>query len=448
MMKKIKDQFVYGDFTIVDYVVISIVLVVCFFSFQQGDILHTAGSSFAILNGHLLDFYEYNAAGGLPDAYMISTYIVFAVWNIPLRIMGLGEIPTMAFPTYALMWFKLLPVLFYIACGYLVYLIALEIGFKKNVSKACMITFYTTPIAVFSQFIFGQYDSITLFFILLGVYHYFKDNHKEFVIAFAVALTFKYFALLVFLPLLLLKVKDIWKIIFSSIGVVSLYVIETLMYIGSESYGTVTGFSAVDYVFVTTIDTGFYSVSLVVVTVGVILAFAFFKHVNTSKELVEWSFYLCNLIMFAFFGLCPWHPQWLLLMIPFLVIGAFIHKDTKIFLILDIGLFLLEMMFAANYWTDHVDQALLRLGVWGKYIGGKIGTGLMMKDIYIIQDLDLIGSFFVGVLLILTVFKHPQYSKNDFSDDIHETIGWIRIRFVCGMALFLLPVVLCVISVM
>ncbi len=447
MFGKFRNKFVYGDFTIIDYVIISIILIFCFFSFQQGDILHTAGSSFAILNGHLLDFYDYNAAGGMPDAYMISTYLLFAVWNIPLRLMGLGETPTMAFPTYALMWFKLLPVLFYVACGYLVYLIALEIGFNKNVSKAVMITFYTTPIAVFSQFIFGQYDSITLFFMLLGIYHYFKDNNKGFVLSFAIALTFKYFALLVFLPLLMLKIKDIWKIIFNCVGVVSFYLIETLIYVGSDSYGSVTEFGAVDYVFKTTIYTGFYNVSLVVIVVGVVSAFAYFKQISSKKELVEWAFYLSNLIMFAFFGLCPWHPQWLLLMVPFLVIGAFINRETKIYLILDIALFLLEMMYVANYWTDHVDQALLRLGVWGKYIGGTIGTGLMMKDIYIIHDLDLIGSLFVGILLIMALFKHPRYNKEEFSDDINETAGWIRTRFLCGMALFLLPVAACVISV-
>ena len=43
-----------------DYILFAVCALICFLVFQQGDIRHTAGCSFAYLQGHILDFYEWN----------------------------------------------------------------------------------------------------------------------------------------------------------------------------------------------------------------------------------------------------------------------------------------------------------------------------------------------------------------------------------------------------
>lgn len=42
----------------IDYILFGIIAVACFLTFQQGDIMHTAGCSYGYLQGHFLDFYE------------------------------------------------------------------------------------------------------------------------------------------------------------------------------------------------------------------------------------------------------------------------------------------------------------------------------------------------------------------------------------------------------
>ena len=59
-----------------DWIVFFLISLFCFFTFQQGDILHTGGSSFAYLNGHILDFYDYNAQFMEVNNYLPSTYFV------------------------------------------------------------------------------------------------------------------------------------------------------------------------------------------------------------------------------------------------------------------------------------------------------------------------------------------------------------------------------------
>ena len=42
-----------------DWIIWGLFVIVCFVSYQHGDILHTGGSSIAYLNGHFADFYEW-----------------------------------------------------------------------------------------------------------------------------------------------------------------------------------------------------------------------------------------------------------------------------------------------------------------------------------------------------------------------------------------------------
>ncbi|KWX88318.1 hypothetical protein AMQ83_07565 [Paenibacillus riograndensis] len=75
-----------------DIIVFLFVLVFCFFSFEHADILHTGGSSFTLLDGHFIDFYEVNAERFGITNYMISSYILFGIWNFPLKIMGIMNV--------------------------------------------------------------------------------------------------------------------------------------------------------------------------------------------------------------------------------------------------------------------------------------------------------------------------------------------------------------------
>ena len=95
-MNKYKDA--QGRINKLDWCIFVLLASVCFFTMQQGDILHTGGSSFSLLKGHVLDFYEYTAQYLGGNAYMITSYILFAIWNIPIAFLGLVDTPTMSVP--------------------------------------------------------------------------------------------------------------------------------------------------------------------------------------------------------------------------------------------------------------------------------------------------------------------------------------------------------------
>jgi Gpi18-like mannosyltransferase len=64
------------------------------------------------------------------------------------------------------------------------------------------VLFITAPIAIFAVFDFGQYDIIGVFFTLLGFYFYLKKDFLRFAIFFSIAISFKYFSLVIYIPLI------------------------------------------------------------------------------------------------------------------------------------------------------------------------------------------------------------------------------------------------------
>lgn len=447
LWKKFRINIAEPPLTIWDYILFILIAVVCFFSFQHKDILHTAGSSFGYLDGHFFDFYDYNIQYGLWDSYMPSSYWMFAVWNIPLKVLGIVTHPTQTVPRIALMWYKLLPVTLYMISGYFIYKICMEIGMGSKKSKICTYAFYTTPIGFFSQFIFGQYDIFTLFFMLIGIYYYFKGKDKMFLLFFSLSVPFKYFSLLVFLPLLLLKEKNIIKIIRAVILVVIPYAAELILYYPSEVFREyVLGFQATNYIFEATIQLSEYSISYSVVIFGLVCAWAYFTNTQGRTDWAEWAFFLTGLSMFVAFGISRWHPQWLLMGMPFLLISAFLHKDTKIWMILDLLFMMVFCIYVVNYWKDRVDQSLFAYTLFRDiYQEYNVGSKLTMRAIYRITDMNLVMSVFSGLMLIMVLFKHPKQCLSDVSSNFSQCMGWIRVRFLIGVGFFVIPAFACLI---
>ena len=428
-----------------DYIIFAVIGLVCFLCFQQGDIMHTAGSSYGFLQGHILDYYDWVAYEyDIWDSYMPSTYILFAIWNIPMKLFGIVVHPEEFADYWVIMWYKLLPTLFYLASGILIYKIASQIGMGKGKSKLCAYAFITAPIGFFSQFMFGQYDSFTVFFILLGLLFYYKKNRKLFILFFALAIPFKLWPLLFFVPLLLLREKNIWKIIRDIAFVAIPYAVEFVLFYSNDVFREyVLGFSATGYVSAAGIDAGGITISYVILLWGFVCAYAYFKNPEDEVKEVQWSLFLCCLVLVALFGLSQWHPQWLLLAMPFFVLSAFISKNTGKFLVLDIVMMFFYCAYVVNGWPNHVDQELFAWGMFGGYIHREIGNGLMMRDLYLIKDKTFLLTVFTALLAASAIFKHPVFCEHDFRADVSKCIGLIRTRFLAGVGIFVIPAAVC-----
>ncbi|MDE7313115.1 MAG: glycosyltransferase 87 family protein [Eubacterium sp.] len=422
----------------IDWIILCLIFIFCFVNYQHSDILHTGGSSIAYLNGHILDFYDYNKAALSGNNYLPTTYILFAIWNIPIRILGFITEPTMSVGAVVRMWYKAGTFSLFLCTAYLIYKICMEKSVPQKKAVLAAFLFLSNPIAVYSEFIFGQYDIITTFFMCLGFYYYTKDDRRKFVLSFSAAITCKYFALLVFVPLLLLKEKNIWKIIRGLIGGFSLFAIETLLYITSEAFiSGIFGFGAVGYIFNVSLDTGFAKISIVVVLWGLLCAFCYFKECK-EEEWFSWGIYISCIVMFLSFGLSMWHPQWLMMAVPFLTLGMFFNKDSDIYMLLDLLMMAAFTLFVVNIWKRACDQNLFYQGIFARYISD-ISQNVTMSDLLVIKDVDFIFSIWAALLLLYVVFLHPK--RMCMPKDVCKKFqkGILRFRYIGGCCIFIVP---------
>jgi hypothetical protein len=390
------------------FLLISFVLI--FFFFQQDDLFFTARVSLNFFSLKPWDFYEIAAKnmGSVGQInYLPSTYLLFALWGLPLKLFGIQLSPTEGIGL-AVFWYKLLPALFYLMCAVLMKTITQHLVEDRKVAEQIALLWLVSPLAFFSQFTFGQYDSFTLFFALLGISYYFKKDLTRFTWCFAVALTFKYFSAFLFFPLLLAMEKDLKKI--TKFGLLFLIplVLEMAPYLisGSNEFKLgVLGFSAAHRVFGVEVNNGSSSFNLLFSIWAGICAYAYFWE-SDSTDWKERIIAICGLSWMMVFFFIYWHPQWLILMSPFMTLNLIYKKNFKDYLKFQLILMAVAMVLFSLNWPGNVDQTLLKLGVLGKWGPNIWATGdvMNMRNLFLIRSSEMWLSFFNALLVISLIF--------------------------------------------
>ncbi|MBR6638534.1 MAG: hypothetical protein IKK96_06710, partial [Lachnospiraceae bacterium] len=177
-----------------------------------------------------------------------------------------------------------------------------------------------------------------------------------------------------------------------------------------------------------------------------VIIYAYMKDVEDTDNAARWSLYLIGLLMFALFGLGGFEPGSLAIAVPFFTISAFMHRDTKIFMALDLLLMLFFVLFAVNAFPGVADETLFVSGILGGKLSGGVINKVQIKDLLILKDTALSLSFFTVLMLVIAVFKHPKDSVADRSEIAKGTMGFVRLRFLGGIAIFLAPAALCLVA--
>ncbi len=326
-----------------EHVLFALVIAFCYLLTYHPDIHETSNHTYLLLDsifsGNFLDFYGYVDSRPLEIYYLntanynIVVYLLFAVWQLPLFIVSaLFSLPMneYLFMTYT----KALCVLFYLGCGYMVKKLGVRLSLGEVHSTAAALFFLFNPIAFFSPVVMGQYDAIGLFFILLALYYYLVGDMRRFALFMGVGGVFKFFAFLVFIPLLLLKEKRIIKILLYSLLSMFLYLPTTLLFLGRMSGSSVFLGQIFERFLSSTLSVGFADLSLFLLIYAVLCFYCFLR--KKSEDIGYISVYLPLLVFALLLFFINWHPQWFLYLIPFSVLTAFLQKNRIPWWIVDI----------------------------------------------------------------------------------------------------------------
>lgn len=429
-----------------DWIVSSVILLVLFVTCIQGDIRLTGNRSF-LMYEHFFDFYKasYEQSGGYYANYLPSTFIAYAIWNLPLYLTG--HVPEVILTNSFInnMWYKLLPVLLYYATAHLMYKIGMEVDFGEKKSRLCKFAFLVFPVAVFSQFVFSQYDIFTVFFMVLGLYFYLKNDMYKFAFLFGFATTFKYHAILYYLVLLVLKEKKIRNLLkYTAVMLVPLAA-EILPNMGSvEFQRNVWGFGALKFV-QKPFGIGFFSgINLVAACAAFVLVWAYQRRARDQEDLFSWAMFLSVAISFSIFGFASWNPQWLLIMVPFLLLNIFMNENGNMLLMIT-NIFMLALYIFSS--QTMVGENVLNCGIL-KYVLPSSEFAVRMWDVYRFHDEELLCTAMWVVLLCYVIFSHPQY-HNRKGTQISQGFVWqIRSSFLFGVLAYVVPMTVCVLAML
>ena len=434
-----------NDLCRLDWILSILILAGLFVTCVYGDIRLTGNRSFLMYH-HFTDFYEasYKQSGGYWANYLPSTFIAYAIWNLPLYLAGHAPEAILTNSFINNMWYKLLPVILYFITAQLMYKIGRKMGFGEKKSLLCKFAFLVFPMGVFSQFIFSQYDIFTVFFMVLGVYLFFSGKMWQFALAFGMAATFKYQAVLYFAALLLLKEKKIRNLVRYAVIMFIPMAVEILPNWNSPAFQRcVFGFGALESV-QKSFTIGFFSgINLMAAVAAFVLVWAYQKKTTEDEALASWAVFFGVAVSFALFGFSGWNPQWILLMVPFLVLNIFINENGNLMLMLT-SIFMLGLYIFCS--QSMINESVVN-GGFLKYLIGDRSFAVRMWDVYRFHDQELLCTAMWVVLLLYTVFGHPRYHKKK-GNVISKGLVWqIRAAFLFGVAAFVLPLSVCVAGV-
>lgn len=418
------------------------ILIVCFLLFQQGDLIHTFTSSYAYLGGHFSDFYDFNKVAVNGNDYLPLLYVIYAVWNLPLLFFGLIP-PAEQFATtdltIQLIWAKLLIVIFFFASAWVLSKIAglLKKDPQINQQRYPEVLFITAPIAIFAVFDFGQYDIIGIFFTLLGFYFYLKKDFLRFAIFFSIAISFKYFSLVIYIPLILLVEKNPLKIArFMLIGFAAV-LIQLAIYWDSEIFRS----GIFRLITLKAVGESQDRISWGKSTIYMLTLYSvgcLYLYLKSYASDFEWK----RAAVFTSIGAyalmisaVTWHPQWLIIATPFFALSYLYINNAKFFAFADVLAMFAFVVLCVNKWPENVDVTMMQLGILKSFIPDNLvlGTEFLPRSLMGPSRIILYTYFYFPLLML----AWQSWKKHSIIQS-EMTSNLLFLRFFLGSGIFLL----------
>ena len=339
-----------------------------FFLFCQTDLFHSSLSSLALLDGHILDFYDYNKPYFLRNDYLPILYIFFAVWNIPLKLFGLTSQPENWMNPLAIeiAWSKILIIIFFMFSAIIVKRIAEKITLEENnVLESPGILFITSPIAIFIIFIFSQYDIFSVFFSLIGIYYYLNKNLSKFLLYFSIAISFKFFALVIFVPLLLMAEKNLLKISKFILISISISILQFFIYSKSAAFVSIAfeniKFHMLKNDSISTIPINRASIAFFI---SIITCIYIYTKKNVYESKWKRNTILIPIIFFGFMQLAfNGNPQWKILVMPYFALSYLFISNKMLMAYLDAFAILVFLLINFVAYPGNIDSSLINHGI-------------------------------------------------------------------------------------
>lgn len=379
-------------------------------------------------------------------------------------IINYASLGILSLPLYAIdKLFKLsIPIIayeMYMKCIYIVmwvYMLKITVdicdllGYNEVKKKWTVFLFGTAPVLLFSSLMITHLDIFSLFFLMLGLRGLLKGNMKSEFVFFMLAASFKPFVLFGIIPLILLQEKRIFRIVGEVVSCCLGIVLQAGIYHFDPGYARVKEYMESKYQFWDKffgfgyeLERYMYkaSISFFFIAFIIICVVAYYKKKTKDSYYV---FALPFMVWCSFILFVQWNPNWLLLIMPFLIFMLVNNSRFKLFSIIHTVFNAMILIVCAFGWETFYDQSMVNGGLLS-VITGRVSNGA--KSIAKIADgkLPIPKDFYTTllsaslicfmVLVFVDMIKKRQGSYKE--DTVYERgVIWLAILPLVGYMLY------------
>ncbi len=393
----------------------------------------------ALFHFDLHHFYNYCAEGGIGHsagpllyssdgnaAYDITIYAIFAIWNFPMWIIEKCFAIDVQNTFWGAVYGKTMILLFLMYSAKQVREIGLLLPQGKQYLNEIVIAYLSSVLVLMYVVASGNYDVITVAFVLRGIRAYLQKDMKRFFLAFIIANTIKYLSLFLFVPLLLLKYKKIAEFLRAFGLGIMLIIIEKLFFAigGSSPVNLASGALSAMFVW----QVGNFSLLFLAYSLIVFWAWKTDSQEEDKqiKDVVFAGFLTYGSLIF--FG--QPYPYWSIFFVPFAILEVFmVMQNVKLGVLLET---LLTLLIAVDYYIRYPwvpdDDSCINMLIYqliGKRIytakgsptaGFSVGTVLhWINDHACIRvGIASMGVVCFSLIVFYSVFQKERTIKGDY----------------------------------
>lgn len=462
LTKSLEKKSVFPDnIKLYDKILMGTAFLFAFFFMSHPDLWETANHSYvfleSIFSGNFFNFYEYIAAHNNTYYYInvanynVIIYIIFGLWELPVYIFN--QIFHLALnEQFIIYWAKIVSAGFFVGCGFMLKRLCEALGFEKSKASTAALFFLFNPIAFYSPMVMGQYDTLCLFFTLWALCRYVKGDYGKFSFILGIGIVCKFFPLMIFIPLILLAEKRILKLLQYALTALWLYIPTTLLFMGKTGNAKAFTQAMIDRMFAVTTETGVRGVSVFTLAYALIV-FAAFVYVPKSEKARQYmSVYVPMAVFGVLFNYICWHPQWLILFIPFVTLTTFMQKNKAPWFYLDIVLCLGFFLHCFYQFPNQVGAVLFDGGLFSHLTGLRVATSenwvvvshflSLISYVYVLTPVMFTGAIFANIILKFPVGNmslSDRLSDSEKYDKIPTKLFAYGIFLIGFVGIWLLP---------
>lgn len=384
--------------------------------------------------------------------YDIWVYLLLAVWNLPVFLWELVSGHTIETSLLALLWARLGLLLPYAGCFWALRGAAGTLGCQPRQAEWACFGFAGSLFLINGLFCVGQIDIFGAFFALMGFWAFVRQDTPKFIGWFALAVTFKMFALFAFLPLLLLAEKRPLRLAGHTLAACSLSLISKLLFF-RDKMATPTQFDErrfFRFLLAGRLDTQQHLFSVTAVLFGALLLLCWLARPAPGAQ-PRWAVFALLAGYGCLFLGGTSYPYWAVVLAPGIgLLLLFLPSQAN-------GVLLLELAASAGYWLHgllayssiYSGIFSLRWTLTGRLLGARVigdrlgefwslfSPGAQLNLQMLADSAFLLG--FAGLL----VLAWPGRAQKKPAGPVLTSRFLVWLRIAAAAALALLPVAVC-----